>query len=303
MPPAKATHDLHLSRSAEDLIARLSRRSIDLNKVLAPYVADLMRYGIVVAGSIADGVGTARSDVDILVLAEGAAEALSQGPMEVRRRWSAEWLIYEHGIEFNIELVTRSAMGEGLSAFLGIAPLLYDPRGVKTLPILSEEAMELLHRLRSGWPVCGEDLVANWRDEFMVTILPLYAALYHYVAHLEALEDARALAGDDDGSFCLAAGESARSGIVSMLALAGVTNQSRKWSVRLARHSLAPRHSAWLEQVLPLMFLPGDLNDTDCAIVLGRLSKIGTYLREQIDKDLDLGRGATMILDQIHYTT
>ena len=197
----KRMHQLHHTRSAAELEERLIHLGVDLDSALRRHGIDPARHGVLVTGSISEGIGTSTSDLDLLALVEDALDEHAAPAITIRMRLSSEFLLYDHGVELNIETLRRPQLAHSLRGFLEVAPALYDPRGLTVLPIIGPDERRLLHRLLNGWALRRPDIVERWRDEFLVALFPPYVALLALVSYNEAVEHACAVRDADDGSF------------------------------------------------------------------------------------------------------
>lgn len=301
---AKEPHELHVARSGAELERLLERdHGIAVDALLGTHGLGGGSHGVLVVGSIAEGMGTPSSDVDLLVLVDGELPPARVEATTVQAKWTRELLLYEAGVEINVEVVTRHAMADALRAFIDVAPLLYEGQSVSTMPIVGLVERHLLHRLRSGWIVGGAAVVERWRDEFLVALLPPYLALLRFVSFNEMLEDASAQLASSDGSFSIMARESAGEALFSLLAIEGTTNQQSKWVARLATDGVGPVHPEAFEELMRILFLPRELASEERQETLDSLERIGRYVGRVLDDSPHVRAAAAAVLDQIHYTT
>jgi hypothetical protein len=127
-------------------------------------------------------------------------------------------------------------------------------------------------------------------------------ALVRFVSLSEFAEDAAALREADDGSFSLAARESAVEALFCLLALEGVTNQQPKWVARLATRTLRRSHPRELELLLHVCFLP---REPDAALrdeALGALAAAAASIAERIRAAPQLEMAGAFLREHVHYT-
>lgn len=285
-----------------DLESRLAARDIDLDSLLVSHGIDSRAHGVLVVGSLAEGIGTPSSDLDLMILLDSGEIDFPAEAMALRTKFALEFLSYEHGIEVNGEALTRSALADALRAFLDLAPTLYDMDNAADLPIIDPTERQLLHRLLSGWPLRGLDVVERWRDESLVVMFPPYLALLQFILYREYLEDVTAVRDTDDGSFSLVARESASAALFCLLALNGITNPQQRWLVRLAAKVGHCTDARLVDELLELLFLPAKLTLAERDATLARLTSAGECLRRRLDEDRELGLAAAAVADRIHYT-
>lgn len=197
----KRPHSLHLVEGADELVSALTAIGCNLEETIATVVPGVDRPPALVVGSIAEGFGTPASDLDILVLVD-SLDGVVADPSDL---WldtanSRELLRYAEGLEINFTFMERAGFARLTDALVGVAPALYDPGALKSLPMIGKEDLRWGHRLRSGWPLWGHDVVEQWRDEALLALLPQYLAVHHFVEMSEFVEDAGAFVGSTPGA-------------------------------------------------------------------------------------------------------
>lgn len=297
----KRAHSLHAARSLSELNPMLEAHGISLDHLLDERQVDPVRTGTLVVGSIAEGLGTPHSDVDLLVLVEHGADVLNHDSVRLHTMRSRESLTYTGGVEINIEVVQRPVLADALGAFLDVAPLLYDHRELVSIPILGPVELQLLHRVRTGWVARGAAVVDRWRDEFLVELLSIYLSVAHFVMANELLEDARALVDATDGSFSLAARAVAQEELLCLLAYAGCTNQQPKWVARLGERLLRQAWPVVLDRLLDLSFLPRKLDREQREEALLALVQLSQSVRATLAASPDLATAVRIVDAQLHY--
>jgi len=298
----KQPHRLHLATSPAELEQALAAHDLRIEDLLANHGVQIGdSQGLLAVGSIAEQLGTPSSDLDLLVLTDTPWDRDGAPAMVMEWEASRETVTYKNGVEINLELVTREDLRRALNAFLEVGPLLFDERGLSSMPIIGMAERHLLHRLRSGWPLRGEAIVERWRDEFLVVLYPFYLALLHFVGFNEMREDAAALEGPDDGSFAIAARMTAAEGLSCLLALQGVTNPKPKWVMRLADRFLAQSHPDLHRELAKLMFLPRSQHSDKRSQVLHTLDRIGSRLTTRLREQSELKPAVEFVTVQIDY--
>ncbi|NOK35313.1 hypothetical protein D7W79_01070 [Corallococcus exercitus] len=234
----KRTHQLS---SGQPLTTQTLRaHGVDVERILSELVSDPASCGVLLTGSLAAGNGTPSSDVDLMVLVPHRTSLIStkEGVRFKNSRFS-EALQYCDGVEVNIELAERGRVAEIMTWMTAIAPALYKPSELKFIPIIDGPELRFLHRLRTGLPLLNPSLVASWRDEFLVELLPTYLTVRHFMEVHEYLEDAishRAVSEESSRHVARIAVEEA---LVSILAALGVTSAARKWLLIESRKAMA----------------------------------------------------------------
>ena len=149
----KLPHSLHGLDGPDAFVAALAAAGVDLDEVLATCVKSGADAGVLLGGSLAEGVGNSSSDVDLIILLESARELGSDSEgLAIRAGRSAELLLYRNGIEINLEIYVRADVEDLMSAFVSVAPVLYNPSEVEQIPMLQPFDTRFLHRLRKAGP-------------------------------------------------------------------------------------------------------------------------------------------------------
>ncbi len=281
------------------MLAAIAGTGLDLDALVAELVIDPATVSVLLVGSLAEGLGTTASDVDLLVLADSPADRRG-GTAEMEHGGGAtvEFRRFEHGIEINPELAFRSEMRPIVGAFLELAPLLYQPDAPVRFPRLTGHQVRLLHRLRTGVVWSGPERVEMWRDELYTQLLSPYLTLV-YMGDLDrAYEQALALRESGAGAsspFALAvAGRRvAEAALFAGLASVGVTNPSIAAAVGLAAGVDDPDARALLDLALHSMFPVMEMDGDSGLAYLAQLAA----LRDAVDArivtlGLDRARGA-----------
>ena len=277
------------------MLAAIAGTGLDLDALVAELVVDPATVSVMLVGSLAEGLGTTASDVDLLVLADSPADRRA-GVTEMEHGGGAtvEFRRFDHGIEVNPELAFRSEMRPIVGAFLELAPLLYQPDASVRFPRLTGHQIRLLHRLRTGVIWSGPDRVAMWRDELYTQLLAPYLTLL-YVSDLDHnYEQAFALregGGAASSPYALAVagrcvGESA---LLAGLASVGITNPSVAAAVDLSVGVDDPDVRPLLDLALHSMFPVMEMNADAGLAYLAQLAA----LRDAVD-----ARIASMGLDR-----
>jgi predicted nucleotidyltransferase len=150
----KAKHNLHLCKNASDLINGLADLEIDIEAVVIKHLKPGTSFSIIAAGSITQDCGNSESDVDLLVLFESESDFIrSSADVNLEYGSSIEVLLYQNGIEINIDFMARDRLQGVINSFLSIAPALYNPQDVKSLILVGWEDLQFLDRLKNGWEI------------------------------------------------------------------------------------------------------------------------------------------------------
>jgi hypothetical protein len=208
----------HLPESARAVLAAGGIRPDDLIEVLAPG----HDVAILLVGSHASGMAAADSDLDFLVLLEGA-EQYAGPTVGNSLRMTADLvdrqLAQVGPLEVDIEIVRAEQLSARAAGLGGLGRLPERPAAVfDHFPVLHDIEIRALERLRSGIPLHGHGRIARWREQFHTGQLPLYRALTGYLAAMTWLEDAFGLRELDLSE--LAPAIAARAGAAELIAAA-----------------------------------------------------------------------------------
>ena len=226
----KLPHCLHGLDGPDAFVAALAAAGVDLDEVVATCVKSGADAGVLLGGSLAEGVGNASSDVDLIILLESERELRTDREgLAIRAGRSSELLLYRNGIEINLEIYVRDDVEELMSAFVSLAPVLYNPSEVEQIPMLQPFDTRFLHRLRNGWPLRGLHRIEIWRDEFMVDLLATYLVVFYFIKFCDFFEDAMAMAQLLPVAGVFVGRKSAEHAMLSLLAKSGFTSPSTKW--------------------------------------------------------------------------
>jgi predicted nucleotidyltransferase len=267
------------------VLAAIAGTGLDLDALVADLVIDPAAVSVLLVGSLAEGLGTTASDVDLLVLADSPADQRAGGVVLAHDGGATvEFRCFEHGMEINPELAFRSEMRPIVGAFLELAPLLYQPDAQVRFPRLTRHQIRLLHRLRTGVTWSGPERVEMWRDELYTKLLPPYLAL-RYVSDLDrSYEQALVLreggaAASSPFALAVAGRNVGEAALLAGLASVGVTNPSVAAAVDLAAGVEDPDVRPLLDLALHSMFPPMEM---DAEGGLGYLAQLAA-LRDAAD--------------------
>ncbi len=229
---AKEQHAL-FKLNRDEFDQKLANLDINLEEICLSHLKSSDDVGILLVGSFAEGFATASSDVDLLVLVpDSKTYTERQQDVNLRSGRSRELLTYINGVEINVDFVAFDEISGLIESFIEISPALYDPTELKRIPLIEAFDLKFLHRLRTGAVLFGEQSVARWRDELMVSMLPMYLSLRHFFLSQEALEGARSAPIEIDGTVPFITRVAAEHAMIALLAHDGFTSQSKKFMFR-----------------------------------------------------------------------
>ncbi len=309
----KQQHDLYRASSPDAFVARLEAAGISMQEVLSPIRAEALAeqpVGLLLTGSITVGLGSAASDVDLLLLSEKRLplalddEQWSYSRGADHNRCSLKR--YVNGIELCLDLLSMDrmqALGESVDQLIAFSRT--GQSAGAGLPVLEDSDLKLLHQLRTGWVLQGQPEVERWRQRFGCALLPLYLAINNFVLFKEYFEDFLAHRTDDDvpGGALHLGRMVAQSAGRTVLAMAGESNPNPKWLVHLLQR-VADRGgalAALARKVLGLLF---PARTADAAVVdayVAELRAVQAQLDARLKADPSVARMLQAFEAHVHY--
>lgn len=228
----KRPHNLHRCSNIEELATELGRRDIDPVSLVREFVKPSCATGILVAGSIAQGIATEVSDLDLLVLMptrdafkerrrEVAGSVVKYLPSDSPDR--AQVSLFVGGIEIDIIFIVNPAVGreadDGASRTV-------DPHRSKDV---------FLNRLATGWILDGHDVVHRWRSHYETSGLRIKWMAADFTAAARNLEDMEAGIGRAAGHVSALGAGVVNSLLRALLAYNGCYCTSLKWMLRIGQ--------------------------------------------------------------------
>jgi hypothetical protein len=284
----KGSHNLHSHNNPEEIVGLLSTDGVDLVEMALSFAnSNPAKLGVVFTGSLAEGIGSPYSDIDLLVLSddEGASKGVVPGEVSLHTGNLTETLIYKPPYEIHIALLPHDSLahvGRELSAAL---PALEDPEKLGSYPVINYADVKLLHRIRTGIPIFGTELVERWRLELYSEFLPLYLAAFHYVYVLEMVEKLRGLAARSvrNETIWQAHHQWAEQSIATLLASSGVTNLSNRWMFEFFDRVQDPDTRSLMEAIAQSTF--ASHSDTDLLWAVNNAEEKTQQIREILGRN------------------
>jgi predicted nucleotidyltransferase len=214
----------------DDVLRLLSRSGFDVAAAATRFLGDLDIVGALLVGSVAEGYQTASSDVDILFLTYAAREKVdTSSTLIIESGASRETLTYTAGVEINTEIVCREDRA-ALADSLGLMVHTLASNGqFSTLPMIDNYSLRFLHRLRTGIPLFGEEVIEKFQNDFQVHALPLYLSIKYLVLARESIEDATAASVNTPGLVEFICRDILEHCLLALAATAEFTSQSRRF--------------------------------------------------------------------------
>jgi hypothetical protein len=232
----KRPHDLHLCTSADELVRALRAKDIDPVSLVHEFIKPSCDAGILFTGSIAWGIATPYSDLDIWVLLPGADALRTRRPRELNgypvnhlpidRPDRVEVSFYPAGIEVDITFVINPAVERFAAS--GVREF-----GLKSDAHVSDNSF--MTRLATGWTVHGPDAVQRWRTYYETDRLRMNWMADNFTLAAKNLEDMEAGIGLVQGHVPAVGVYCVTRLLRALLAYNGCYSTSVKWMLRVGR--------------------------------------------------------------------
>lgn len=222
----------------------LARGGISLAELL-PALGAGPDAALMLVGSHAAGRASADSDLDFLIMLEGAEEYLSPtvgSELRMATPIVERHLVMAGSLEVDVEVVRAEPLALFVDGIHELQQLESRPEAAfARFPILQDVELRIMERLRSGIILSGRDRIIRRRAQLGVELLPLYSTLTNYLGAMASLEDSLALL--KSGSSSLGAALSARASasrlVLSALAYYGHIEIELRHSETLAARCAA----------------------------------------------------------------
>ena len=260
----KQRHELFKAKTASEFLQLVKTADASIDEILSVVLPPAIQHGLVLCGSLAEGLGTAESDIDLLVLVDNFDALLVDRNQNWTYNRGAELdrssaKVYRHGMEFNVEVVALDRLDALSEAVQQLIQFSRTGNAANQLPLLEDTDLKLLHQLRAGWGLKNEEMVDGWRKKFGTALLPIYMTINNFVLYREYLEDVVSVRYSEVPGGALFVGRVASTcACKAILALAGETNPNVKWTAHLI-HKIATSSSPFAllaSKALPLLFPP-----------------------------------------------
>ncbi|UXY14938.1 hypothetical protein N8I74_16700 [Chitiniphilus purpureus] len=188
-----------------------------------------------VTGSLVEGLGNLRSDIDVYLVTGRTFEA--------RADFASVLIIPFEACPVDVEIVAPERIEALIGRLARFAPDHdVDPRRAATA--FSAAELKLLHNLRQGVPLFGAPRLADWQARIvprtLSRILFDLSQVYLGMLHLDILGQIE----DGDAASAIQLIEQYRGHLIgALLAALGNTNPADKWRLRLLERLTAGRHA------------------------------------------------------------
>ena len=181
-----------------------------------------------ISGSLVEGMGNARSDLDLFVLTTAGDSRASDDVTSFQLADARVDIAYTENLRVDTEIWSLEAVRTAAAEFRDIAP---DDRAA--MICVSQDRLELAHRIRIGVPVKNELIFTEVHQLFDYNKLSLILANISLSRYQGSAEDAAGSINDKDGGTALLTSRSALGAAVdAFLAANGDTNPKFKWRTR-----------------------------------------------------------------------
>jgi hypothetical protein len=236
----KAPHALHLAKTPDRLLAALEAVGIDLIGLVFEFVKPNADPGIIVTGSIANGIATEASDLDIIVLLP-ALTAMKKRQAQIGDV-AVNYMPHEDGIRTEITMIVRGIdininfIADARACESGVEAD-GDPRRAAA-NMEDHYQMRFLGRLGNSWVLRNESLVKRWRVFYETDKFRINRIGTEFTAATKNLEDMRASIGKGPGCVGILGISIVSKAMQSLLAYGGFSFVSGKW-LRKANEMIA----------------------------------------------------------------
>lgn len=219
---------------ADQATDQLTQRGLAMED-LAGYVRPLDDTEcLLLVGSIADGLGNADSDVDLMLIGR---RGQSGGFSISRPQHDIETVLPTAEAEVSVETFEAEQVSSLEPIMAAAAAAFENPEGADSVPVLNtQEEIKLLHRLATGIPLVNPGVVEQWRTRLRLDVFPEVFALGASILHFAHREDGLSHVLEDDydtASVCFRS--SASEAAAMLLASVGRTQPSMRWRFQVLR--------------------------------------------------------------------
>ncbi len=232
---------------------------------------------VLLVGSVAAGLATRSSDIDLLVIGDRAD--IHEGLVVREADFDASVLRHADGYRVNVEMWGTPQLEDLEDRVASAMACLLEPDVIHDLHVLRPDEVTLMHRLRTGVVLSNPAVAEAWRLRLHLDGLATYVMLvaaWHCTAHV--MDVAGALEADDPASAAWVARSCLDQLAAALLASVGETNPSQRWRVRLLRRHRAALGADVVDTTLRYLFLTPD------ATAGGGVDAAVAFARQQLDR-------------------
>lgn len=191
---------------------------------------------LLLVGSVAEGLANDGSDIDLMIL--GGEDAFG-GLLVKDNEFQQTITRLPGGRELNVEFWDAPTIRLLATRLQGMYAALANPESVKSLELLSEQEIRLVHRVRNGITLRNQRKVEEWRAMLGTEYFPEYLIVSWISYYMTFRKDALAQCSGGDADTALLMMRMAMEGLAAaLLAAVGETHPYLKW-----RPTLLKRHA------------------------------------------------------------
>jgi hypothetical protein len=262
----KLPHKLYLCDRLEDLQVELNELDIDLQRLVFEFVKPKSDPAIVITGSLANGIGTQVSDLDVVVLLPSLSSVRNNVDQILgnkvyylphSNKSRMEVSLFLNGVEIDIFFMANQEVTD-----------YFDSKSPKAqLGEMSPEddyQMVFMGRLQNSWVLRNKQLVDQWKEFYQIDKYRVNRIVSIFTRATKNLEDMHVSIGLGVGCVGILGASITGNGLKSLLAFNGFCFISSKWmrKVNYYIHHSEPNMSKLMEHGRELMF-PGLLESVE----------------------------------------
>jgi Nucleotidyltransferase domain len=250
---------------AASALARWDLTLDDVRSFVAPVTRE---QTLLLVGSVASGLATVTSDIDLLLIASDTD--IHEGITIREADFESSVFRHPSGYRVNVDLWTPSQLTGLERRFTSALACVVQPDVLHDLHVVRSDEVALLHQLATGVVLENPDLARAWRDRLRVHGLPAYVQLmgcWYCFAHIFNAEGE--LAEGNLASAMWMTRSCVDQLAVALLAAQGETCPSQRWRVRLLERHRQRLGDAVVDALIDGMFIsPGQHLAVDVERVL-----------------------------------
>ena len=238
----------------EEAESALARWGLTLEDVRAfiPRCAD--DETLMLVGSVAAGLASGSSDIDLLMIADRSD--VHEGLVLREADFDASVLRHPDGYRLNVEVWGAEHMEDVERRFASAIGCLLEPRVIHDLHVMRTDEVMVMHRLRTGIVLANPTVAERWRTRLRLEGLPTYVMLvaaWYCFAHTADV-GGELEAGEVDSAVWMMQ-TCIDQLAAALLASVGETNPSQRWRVRLLRRHRAELGPKTVDSLIRYLFL------------------------------------------------
>lgn len=211
----------------------LDGQGISVEEIESKIPEAAKQQGVLFSGAIAEGLGHAVSDIDIIVL---GSEPIKSDIVVSTVEYDETVDRLSTGHLLNITYIRSETLEDIASKTIHLVGLLNPTSSGLLWYTLSDAELRLMHDIKVGYPLYRPDLCEKVRADLLLVFLHLYTTVHYGLRAQQLLEDAQTFAASgEDETARLMLHEAAQFLAASVLGGIGQTSVKPKWRVKLLR--------------------------------------------------------------------